>query len=76
MTTFQLVETKIQELNREELFMLLERVTHSLKNYKLEITSNREKVLLTAAKLKNNNLFKDIKDPVEWQKKMRDEWQE
>ncbi|MBP7282343.1 MAG: hypothetical protein KBA66_12250 [Leptospiraceae bacterium] len=76
MTTMQLVEMKIQELNREELFFLLERVKHSLENYKLEFTSNRDKVLLSAAKLKNKNLFKEIKNPVEWQKNLRDEWRE
>jgi len=76
MTTMQLVEAKIQELNREELFFLLERVKHSLENYQVGFTANRDKVLLSSAKLKNINLFKDIKNPVEWQKNLRDEWQE
>ncbi len=35
---------------------------------------NREKVLLAAAKLKNKNLFDDIKDTVRWQKNLKDEW--
>ena len=74
MTTMQLVETKILELNREELYILLERVKHSLNTYKLEFTSNREKVLLSAAKLKDKKLFNDIKDPVLWQKNLKDEW--
>lgn len=36
--------------------------------------SKKEKLLQAFKKAQEANLFKEIKDPVEWQRKLRDEW--
>ncbi len=36
--------------------------------------SNREKLLRALKKAQEADLFKDIDDPVEWQRRLRNEW--
>ncbi len=36
--------------------------------------SQKERLLNAFRKAQKANLFKDIEDPVEWQRKLRDEW--
>ncbi len=36
--------------------------------------SQKEKLITAFKKAQKANLFKDIEDPVEWQRKLRDEW--
>lgn len=36
--------------------------------------SKKERLLNAFKKAQEANLFKDIEDPVEWQRKLRDEW--
>ena len=38
------------------------------------VPSKKERLLNAFKKAQEANLFKDIEDPVEWQRKLRDEW--
>lgn len=42
---------------------------------KISDESKKEKLFAVFEKMQKANLFQDIKDPVEWQKKLRDEWE-
>jgi hypothetical protein len=37
--------------------------------------SKKEELFAVLEKMKQANMFKDIENPVEWQKKLRDEWE-
>jgi predicted nucleic acid-binding Zn-ribbon protein len=39
-----------------------------------ESKTKKEKLFAAFKKAQKANLFKDIEDPVEWQRKLRDEW--
>lgn len=41
---------------------------------KITNSSNREELLRAVKRAQKANVFKEIDDPVEWQKKLRDEW--
>ncbi len=41
---------------------------------KVTDTSKKKRLLDAFKKAQEANLFKDIEDPVEWQRKLRDEW--
>lgn len=37
--------------------------------------TKKEKLFAVFEKMQEANLFRDIEDPVEWQRKLRDEWE-
>ncbi len=41
---------------------------------KVSDESKKERLFVAFKKAQKANLFKDIEDPVEWQRKLRDEW--
>ena len=40
-----------------------------------ETKKKKEKLFAAFKKAQKANLFRDIEDPVEWQRKLRDEWE-
>jgi hypothetical protein len=40
-----------------------------------ETKAKKERLFAAFEKMQKANLFRDIDDPVEWQKKLRDEWE-
>lgn len=42
---------------------------------KIKDDSKKERLFRAFKKAQEANLFKDIEDPVEWQRKLRDEWE-
>ena len=40
-----------------------------------ESKEKKEKLFTVFEKMQKANLFRDIENPVEWQKKLRDEWE-
>ena len=37
--------------------------------------AKKEKLFAVLEKMQKSNMFKDIENPVEWQRKLRDEWE-
>jgi hypothetical protein len=54
--------------NRRALLMILDEVPKSV------VGSQKERLLKAFRKAQKADIFKDIEDPVEWQRKLRDEW--
>lgn len=51
------------------------RVIVLLENSSFNLVEKKEKLRLLLEKMKSAKVFDQIKDPVSWQKKLRDEWE-
>jgi len=54
---------------------MLENFVYVNINQFTETENNKEKLLSALEKLQKKDIFKNIDDPVQWQKDLRDEWE-
>lgn len=70
MTILQKIENEIFQLDSNELIYLIEKVTFVLKNQMNQKKSNRSEIISFSEKFKEQKVFSEIPNPIEWQKKL------